>query len=170
MSSWIVFAALVSSFGQYTAELFEDSWQLAGMADKGMLPSIFSQRHSTFRTPWVAVLFQLCIILALVSFDFSSVLVVSSCLSVVSVLLELASFVKLRYSQPELERPFLVPVQSSMGLLLFMCLPLAIGIMTFASCFVGGGLVLPVINIIGLLLGPLLYVVVRRGMAARSMS
>jgi len=167
MGSWIVLAAFVSSFGQHVAELFEDSWQLAGMADTGMLPAIFSKRHPLLGSPWVAVLFQLCLILLLVSFDFTSILVVSSCLSVLSTLLELSAFAKLRASRPELERPFAVPVQSRAGLALFLFFPFVIGSVSFVSCFVGGGFMLPVVNSLGLLGGPLSYIALRRCTGAR---
>mmetsp|Transcript_93206 Transcript_93206/g.268327 ORF Transcript_93206/g.268327 Transcript_93206/m.268327 type:complete len:497 (-) Transcript_93206:280-1770(-) len=167
MARWIVVAAFVSNFGQYSAELFEDSWQLAGMADVGMLPKIFARRHNLFGTPWFAICFQVAIIVFLVSFDFMSIVIVDNCFSVIGTLLELAAFIKLRLAKPDMPRPFAVPIRSKLGLAVFMCFPLVLGMTVFVSTFTGGGWRIPAINFVGLACGPLLHWAIKRFSGAR---
>merc|ERR1711870_35690 len=124
----------------YSAELFEDSWQLAGMADAGMLPAVFSRRLGRFGTPWVAILFQVVLISFFVSF----------------------AFMKLRISKPDLPRPFRIPVRTRLGLFFFLLFPLGMGTAVFISTFVSGGVVLSIINVVTLLCGPLLYFSLKR--------
>ena len=93
-------AAMVTLFCR-----FEDSFQLLGMAEAGLAPACFAHRHSAYHTPWIAIGFQLCLICALVAFDFDDLLVIDNFFSCTSVLLELAAAVSLRFSHPELDRP-----------------------------------------------------------------
>lgn len=162
MASWMVISCFIGSFGQYTAELLEDSWQLAGMADAGMLPAAFGKKSRRFGTPWAAISFQVLVIGGLVAFDFSSILVVDNCFSVAGTVLELFAFLKLRYSQPELERPFRVPISNFWALCACMFAPICLGTTVFLSCFYGHGIMLPIINVVLLCCGPLFFLCLKR--------
>ena len=35
---WVLISSIAENAGMYIAEMFEDSWQLLGMAEQGMMP------------------------------------------------------------------------------------------------------------------------------------
>ncbi|KAL9674883.1 hypothetical protein QQ045_003082 [Rhodiola kirilowii] len=56
--SWCIqSAAEMSNMGMFVAEMSNDSFQLLGMAERGMLPEFFSKR-SRYGTPVVGILFS----------------------------------------------------------------------------------------------------------------
>src|SRR5690348_13879472 len=40
LSYWMMLASALTNVGMFEAEMSSDSWQIAGMADRGILPSI----------------------------------------------------------------------------------------------------------------------------------
>ena len=108
LMSWILIAAAVSNMGMFQAELSSDSYQVMGMAQRGMLPSRFASR-SRHGTPTAAILLSACGIILLSMVDFHSIIEMLNFLYCVAQLLEFASFLKLRWSKPDLHRPFQIP-------------------------------------------------------------
>lgn len=92
----IVFSSTVGALGLYMAELFEDSWQLCGMAESGLIPKCFSKRHSVYGTPVYASLFSMCCISVLVYFDFTYNLILNNFFCAASILLEIAAFFRFK--------------------------------------------------------------------------
>ena len=45
LKNWIVLAAGIANVGLFQAEMSSDSFQLLGMAERGMLPSVFARRR-----------------------------------------------------------------------------------------------------------------------------
>ena len=58
----VLLSATLGNWGLFSAELLEDSYQLLGMAEAGLAPKVFAERHSKLRTPINAILLQLLII------------------------------------------------------------------------------------------------------------
>ncbi|EER12182.1 amino acid transporter, putative [Perkinsus marinus ATCC 50983] len=139
---WLVVASIVGSAGQFVAELLEDSYQICGMARFGLAPKWFGYLHPTYRTPWVAIFFQVVVICVLVSFDFNTILSVDSFMACLSNLLEFFSLLKLRWSRPEMSRPYRIPVKSFWGLLVAMSPPLIYGGFIVVVSFIAGWLTL----------------------------
>ena len=153
---WIVFASFLGNFGMYVAELFEDSWQLCGMADAGLAPSIFSKRHPTHGSPWVSIAFTTAIIATLVAFDFSTILVIDNFFSAASAMLEILAFLKHRKSEPNLVRPYRLPIESFFWLLVAFTIPIVLGSIIMVCSFAPSW-VSVAINTGALLAGILLY-------------
>eukprot|EP00596_Hydrurales_sp_CCMP1899_P001937 CAMPEP_0119044586 /NCGR_PEP_ID=MMETSP1177-20130426/32731_1 /TAXON_ID=2985 /ORGANISM="Ochromonas sp, Strain CCMP1899" /LENGTH=397 /DNA_ID=CAMNT_0007014913 /DNA_START=205 /DNA_END=1395 /DNA_ORIENTATION=+ len=42
---WMMGAAAITNIGMFEAEMSSDAWQIAGMADKGLLPSVLGERN-----------------------------------------------------------------------------------------------------------------------------
>uniref|UniRef100_K3WXF3 Amino acid permease/ SLC12A domain-containing protein n=1 Tax=Globisporangium ultimum (strain ATCC 200006 / CBS 805.95 / DAOM BR144) TaxID=431595 RepID=K3WXF3_GLOUD len=60
----IVMVGLVAGVvGMYMAELFCQAYQMRGMAENGLLPSLFMERDHTFGTPRKSIYFTTCIVL-----------------------------------------------------------------------------------------------------------
>ncbi len=120
LMAWIAVAAGVGNFGMFVAEMFEDAWQLNGMACVGVVPRIFSYRHPRFQTPWTCILLQFLIISGLQAFDFSVILCIDNFFSVIATVLEILAFLYLRYAHPQLHRPFRIPLSNTAATLLVL--------------------------------------------------
>lgn len=84
---------------------------LYGMARSGSLPLLLSKVHSKTKTPWIAVI---GIFITSVAFAFIGDIVIVANITVFAVVITFAminlSVIVLRYTEPELERPFRVPL------------------------------------------------------------
>lgn len=112
LSAAIVVASMVGGIGLYVTELFEDSFQLQGMAEDGMAPSCLRCRHKRCRTPVNAIVLNLIIILVLQALDVDTILTYTNVISCASCLLEMAAVVWLRVKRPDLPRPFRIPLNT----------------------------------------------------------
>lgn len=130
---WIEVAALLSNMGLFEAEMSSDSFQLLGMGEQGMLPKVFAKR-SKHGTPLLGVICSACGVLFLAWMTFEEIVEFLNFLYCIGMLLEFAAFLWLRWSQPELLRPYRVPL-GFMGATL-MSMPattLLICVMCFAT-------------------------------------
>ncbi|KAJ4817376.1 Cationic amino acid transporter [Rhynchospora pubera] len=117
---WIQAGAVLSSIGLYEAQLSSGAFQLLGMADLGLLPSVFAVRAPKFDTPWVGILLS-CIITLTISFlPFEDIVATANILYSLGMLLEFATFLWLRMKYPDLKRPYRVPL--GIPGLIVMCL------------------------------------------------
>ena len=100
LGAWVVFAAGVSNIALYQAELSADAFQLMGMAERGLIPNIFSTR-SRHGTPTFGIILGVFVIVAMGSFDLEKLIEMLNFNYAISLLMEYAAFVKLRISKPE---------------------------------------------------------------------
>ncbi|OWZ12819.1 Amino Acid-Polyamine-Organocation (APC) protein [Phytophthora megakarya] len=143
LSTWIMLASFGSNAGMYIAELFCDSFQIMGMAQCGLAP---------------AFLKTLIVIFVLIKFDFDDILNMTNALSAFYQILIFAAFIKLRYTQPELHRPFKVPGSMPMiciGLLIPTALLVYIAVDVFFT-------LAPALIVVGVTLAGLLYGYMKR--------
>lgn len=151
---WIEAAALLSNMGLFEAEMSSDSFQLLGMGETGMLPKVFAKR-SKYGTPILGILFSASGVIFLSWMSFQEIVEFLNFLYCIGMLLEFAAFVWLRWSQPNLVRPYRVPL-GTLGVTI-MSVPatgLLILVMFYASwktVVISGGLL-----ILGFLTYPLL--------------
>ncbi|KAJ7549212.1 hypothetical protein O6H91_07G045800 [Diphasiastrum complanatum] len=130
---WVEIAAAFSNAGMFEAEMSSDSFQLLGMGEKGMLPEIFAHR-SIYGTPILGIICSVTGVLVLSWLRFQEIIEILNFLYCLGMLLEFAAFICLRMKQPNLVRPYKIPV-STMGAVL-LCLPpcaLIIIVMSIAS-------------------------------------
>jgi len=151
----VLIGSALANWGLYVSELMEDSYQLLGMAEIGMIPNFFSKRHSTFGTPWRAIFFQVAIIAVLIGFDFTSIVTIDNFFSVASALLEFAAAIKLRITRPNLPRPYKVPCDG-IFFIFFLLLPTCIGCYVLYCAFTDSHMSM-IINAAGLLAGVVLH-------------
>lgn len=116
---WTQAGAVLSSVGMFEAQLSSGAFQLLGMADLGLLPAVFARRAARFRTPWVAVAASSAVTLAVSFLAFDDVVATANFLYSLGTLLEFAAFLWLRVRQPDLKRPYRVPL--SLPALAAMC-------------------------------------------------
>ncbi|KAK6159232.1 hypothetical protein DH2020_006546 [Rehmannia glutinosa] len=130
---WIQAAAALSNMGLFEAEMSSDAFQLLGMSEIGMLPSVFASR-SKYGTPTFSILCSASGVILLSWMSFQEILEFLNFLYAIGMLFEFAAFLKLRIKKPQLHRPYKVPLETFGATIL--CLPpvfLLILVMCLAS-------------------------------------
>lgn len=117
---WIQGAAAMSNMGMFVAEMSSDSFQLLGMAERGMLPELFAKR-SRYGTPLIGILFSASGVILLSWLSFEEIVAAENFLYCFGMLLEFIAFVVLRIKQPTVSRPYKIPL-GTVGVIL-MCIP-----------------------------------------------
>ncbi|CAH8389716.1 unnamed protein product [Eruca vesicaria subsp. sativa] len=168
LSWWIQAAAATSNIGMFLAEMSSDSFQLLGMAERGMLPDVFAKR-SRYGTPWVGILFSASGVVLLSWLSFQEIVAAENLLYCFGMVMEFIAFVRLRVKYPAASRPFKIPVGVWGSVL--MCVPptVLIGFIVALS-----NLKVAVVSfvavVIGLVLQPCLKLVERKGWLSFSVS
>ncbi|CAK7329450.1 unnamed protein product [Dovyalis caffra] len=120
LRSWIQGASALSNMGMFLAEMSSDSFQLLGMAERGMLPEIFGKR-SRYGTPLTGILFSASGVFLLSWLSFQEIVAAENFLYCFGMIMEFIAFVKLRIECPAAPRPYKIPV-GTVGAIL-MCIP-----------------------------------------------
>ncbi|KAL2544145.1 putative polyamine transporter [Forsythia ovata] len=110
----------MSNMGMFVAEMSSDSFQLLGMAERGMLPEFFAKR-SRYDTPLVGILFSASGVMLLSWLSFQEMVAAENFLYCFGMILEFIAFVRLRIIAPASPRPYKIPV-GTIGATL-MCIP-----------------------------------------------
>ncbi|RLN27643.1 hypothetical protein C2845_PM05G03700 [Panicum miliaceum] len=106
---WIQAAAAMSNMGLFEAEMSSDSFQLLGMAEMGMIPAIFARRSKHGR-PTFSILCSATGVVILSFMSFQEIIEFLNFLYGLGMLVVFAAFVKLRVKNPDLPRPYRIPV------------------------------------------------------------
>ena len=127
--------AMMSNIGMFEAEMSSDSWQVAGMADRGIIPKIMGYRNK-YGTPTYGILLSASGVLVLCWLSFSQVIEMLNILYCFAQIIEFISFIYLRIKYPNLKRPFKIPLDT-FGVCLMLTLPMIfIFIIIFISSFI----------------------------------
>ncbi|CAI8584610.1 unnamed protein product [Vicia faba] len=117
---WLQAAAAVSNMGMFVAEMSSDSFQLLGMAERGMLPTFFTKR-SRYGTPIIGILFSASGVILLSWLSFEEIVAAENFLYCFGMILEFIAFILLKIKKPNAARPFKVP-GGKVGAIV-MCIP-----------------------------------------------
>ncbi|XP_019166208.1 PREDICTED: probable polyamine transporter At1g31830 [Ipomoea nil] len=120
LRSWIQGASAVSNMGMFLAEMSSDSFQLLGMAERGMLPEFFAKR-SHHGTPLIGILFSAMGVVLLSWLSFQEIVAAENFLYCFGMIMEFIAFVKLRMKYPAASRPYKIPLGTGGSIL--MCIP-----------------------------------------------
>lgn len=137
----VVFSSLVGAFGMHSAVMWEDAWQLCGMAEAKLAPKFLAQRHPTLGTPTNATLVSMLLVCMFVALDFRSIVIIDNFFSVASGLLELAAFYELSVNHYEsMERPYAIPwlghrANSPWRVVCFLLPPVTLGATVLLTSF-----------------------------------
>ncbi|ESQ33643.1 hypothetical protein EUTSA_v10007456mg [Eutrema salsugineum] len=127
---WVQAAAATSNMGMFLAEMSSDSFQLLGMAERGMLPEFFAKR-SRYGTPLLGILFSASGVVLLSWLSFQEIVAAENLLYCVGMILEFIAFVRMRMKYPAASRPYKIPI-GTVGSIL-MCVPPTILIFAVAA-------------------------------------
>ncbi|XP_069144899.1 probable polyamine transporter At1g31830 [Solanum lycopersicum] len=108
---WVQGASAVSNMGMFLAEMSGDSYQLLGMAERGMLPDFFAKRWR-YGTPFISILFSASGVVLLSCLGFQEIVAAENFMNCFAMILEFLSFVKLRIKYPAASRPYRIPLGS----------------------------------------------------------
>ncbi|CAK8565358.1 unnamed protein product [Lathyrus sativus] len=157
---WLQAAAAVSNMGMFVAEMSSDSFQLLGMAERGMLPAFFTKR-SRYGTPIVGILFSASGVILLSWLSFEEIVAAENFLYCFGMILEFIAFILLKIKKPNAARPFKVP-GGKVGAIV-MCIPPTILIgFVLAFSTVKVMLISLIAMVIGLVMQPCLKLVERK--------
>ena len=121
LGTWMCFAAMGSSAGLLNAFMCTSARSVQAMACKGLLPATLRKEMGPERTPGYALMFTSTCILCLNSLPFSHLIELDMSLYACSLAMELLSLLRLRWTEPELRRPYRVPL--GRRALCLMCTP-----------------------------------------------
>ncbi|KAG0502097.1 hypothetical protein HPP92_002169 [Vanilla planifolia] len=148
---WLQAGSALSNMGMFVAEMSSDSYQLLGMADRGMLPEFFGRR-SRHGTPLVGILFSASGVLLLSWMSFQEIVAAENFLYCFGMILEFVAFVKLRVKYPSVPRAYRIPL-GTLGCVVMLIPPtvLIVVVLALASFKV------MVVSILAMLVGFLLH-------------
>lgn len=121
---WFIFASALTNIGMFEAEMSSDSWQVAGMADRGILPSELGRRSTSYDTPVYGILMSATGILVLGWLSFSEVVEMLNMLFCFGQAIEFFAFLHLRRVKPDMPRPYRIGV-GFYGMCVMLSFPLA---------------------------------------------
>lgn len=127
----LVGGALLSNMGTFVTYLSTSSQALAALAKDGPLPRFLAAEVPRFKTPWPSILFFVLTTCILVMFDFSIIVEVESVLYCIHTIIVLTSFTRLKFTEPDLVRPFKMPF-GKVGGVAFVILPIAVSLVNIA--------------------------------------
>ncbi|KAJ3680694.1 hypothetical protein LUZ60_016972 [Juncus effusus] len=147
LMGWVQAASALSNMGMFVAEMSSDSYQLLGMAERGMLPEFFSKR-SRYGTPLIGILFSASGVILLSWLSFQEIVAAENFLYCFGMILEFIAFIVLRVKNPNVRRPFRVPF-GTVGCVLMLIPPtvlivvvlcfstVKVAVISFAAVLVG---------------------------------
>jgi amino acid transporter len=111
--SWLgialTLAGLVSAAGMLNALLCTSARVPYAMAERALLPAPLARLHRRHGTPWVAIAVNSLGVLLLIPFSFQDLIELDMLLYAAALILEFAALVWLRFSRPDMARPFREP-------------------------------------------------------------
>jgi amino acid transporter len=149
--------AVLSTAGLFMSLLLTNSRLPYVLARHHAMPRWLGAVDQRFGTPWTAVVVSAALYAAFAVFSFKELIVLNVWLYSLSLLVELAAFVRLRVTAPEMPRPWRVPggLVGAVGVVVFPVL-FCVGAMATA------GLMNTIAGVTAALTGPLAYRVLGR--------
>jgi amino acid transporter len=148
--------ALVSSLALYNSYLASSARTTLVMGQAGLLPRVFARIHPRFGTPHAAIIIAAVAHALLAIHSFETLLVIDVFLFVLNYLLVFITCVILRVREPDLPRPFRIPVGTA-GLIAVAAVPVVVGLLAL----VANGRETLIFGSLLAATGPLAYVLVR---------
>jgi amino acid transporter len=152
----LALGAVVSTAGLFMSLVLTNSRLPFVLARGRLMPAAFGRIHAEFGTPWVAVVASAALYGAFAAFSFKELIVLNVWLYSLSLLVELAAFVRLRIAEPALPRPWRVPGGAA-GMLLAALLPATFALFAMATA----GWLNTLAGVAAALTGPLVYGAIR---------
>ena len=105
----LALGGMISGFGMFNALVMSYSRLPLAMAQDGMLPKIFGKLHPKSKAPWVAIVVLACFWMPCLLLGFERLVTLDILVYGSSLFLEFLALAVLRFTEPNLKRPFRVP-------------------------------------------------------------
>jgi amino acid transporter len=105
----VVVGGIISAFGMFNALVMSYSRLPLAMAQDGLLPKVFGKIHPKSKAPWVAIVVLACFWMPCLLLGFEHLVTLDILLYGGSLALEFIALAVLRFTEPDLPRPFRVP-------------------------------------------------------------
>ena len=128
----VAIGALLSTIGLFLSLVLTNSRLPFVLARDHQLPGAFTRIHERYGTPWIAVVVSAAIYAGCAAFSFRELIILNVWLYSLSLLVELAAFVRLRLAEPGLPRPARVGGGTS-GMLVVALLPTLFALLAMAT-------------------------------------
>ena len=100
---------MISGFGMFNALVMSYSRLPLAMAQDGMLPKFFGKLHPKSKAPWVTIVVLACFWMPCLLLGFERLVTLDILVYGSSLSLEFVALAVLRFTEPNLKRPFKVP-------------------------------------------------------------
>jgi amino acid transporter len=105
----LALGGMISGFGMFNALVMSYSRLPLAMAQDGMLPKVFGKLHPKSKAPWVAIVVLACFWMPCLLLGFERLVTLDILIYGTSLFLEFLALAVLRFTEPNLKRPFRVP-------------------------------------------------------------
>jgi amino acid transporter len=105
----LALGGMISGFGMFNALVMSYSRLPLAMAQDGMLPKVFGKLHPKSKAPWVAIVVLACFWMPCLLLGFERLVTLDILVYGSSLFLEFLALAVLRFTEPDLKRPFKVP-------------------------------------------------------------
>jgi len=152
----VMLGAVLSAAGMFLTLVLTNSRIPFVLARDRQLPLALGRIHERFGTPWVSVVVSAAIYAVFAAFSFKELIVLNVWLYSLSLVVELAAFVRLRITEPALPRPWRVP-GGAPGMISAAVLPALFSLLAMATA----GWLDTLAGLIAALTGPAAYYALR---------
>jgi amino acid transporter len=105
----LALGGMISGFGMFNALVMSYSRLPLAMAQDGMLPKAFGKLHPKSKAPWVTIVVLACFWMPCLLLGFERLVTLDILVYGTSLFLEFLALAVLRFTEPNLKRPFKVP-------------------------------------------------------------
>jgi amino acid transporter len=156
LGAWMAFAAALGSVALLNSTILTTTRMPFTMAEDGYLPDVLTRKHPRYSTPWIAIAVS-ALIYSLVAWQsLARLLSVYIWLRSATTVLTVLSGWRLRRTRPELPRSFVVP-GGKLGLFYVVAAPVIMALVAL----LGGDRIATIGGAIAMVLGPLVYFLIR---------
>jgi amino acid transporter len=156
LGTWMTLAAMVANVALLNSTVLTTTRMPFAMAEDGYLPAALTRKHPGYGTPWLAIVVSAVIYALLAWQSLGQLISVYIWLRSATTVLTVLSAWKLRRTQPEMPRAFVIP-GGRLGLIYVVAAPVAMAMVAL----LGGDRFALIGGAVAMVLGPLVYGVIR---------
>lgn len=157
LGTWMTLAAMIGNVALLNSTILTTTRMPFAMAEDGYLPNLLTRKHTRYGTPWIAIVSSAMIYALLAWQSLGQLISVYIWLRSATTVLTVLAAWKLRRSQPDLPRAFVVPGGSA-GLAYVVAAPVLMAIVAL----LGGDRFATIGGAVAMLLGPVVYLRLRK--------
>jgi amino acid transporter len=132
LGALIAVGGMASCFGIYASVLLSVSRVPMVMAEDKLLPAKLNKQHKRFNTPYISIIVCSVVVSAMVHWDLEALFIIDVTIYGAGLALEYISLIKLRINEPDIYRPFKIPLGVK-GLCMVIALPTIIYFVAFTG-------------------------------------